>query len=50
MYTFKGVALSWHAHGGKANKVGIASVVMRTKRHLCAPVRVSDAIVLSRRA
>ena len=31
----------------KANKVGIASVVMRTKQHLCALVCVDDAIVLN---
>ncbi|MGK5050428.1 Ku protein [Janthinobacterium sp. RB2P8] len=31
----------------KANKVGIASVVMRTKQHLCALVCVGDAIVLN---
>lgn len=31
----------------KANKVGIASVVMRTKQHLCALVCVEDAIVLN---
>ncbi|MDN2709488.1 Ku protein [Janthinobacterium sp. SUN118] len=31
----------------KANKVGIASVVMRTKQHLCALVCVKDAIVLN---
>lgn len=31
----------------KANKVGIASVVMRTKQHLCALVCVADAIVLN---
>ena len=31
----------------KANKVGIASVVMRTKQHLCALLCVGDAIVLN---
>ena len=31
----------------KANKVGIASVVMRTKQHLCALVCIGDAIVLN---
>ena len=31
----------------KANKVGIASVVMRTRQHLCALVCVDDAIVLN---
>ncbi|MNM78963.1 putative DNA repair protein YkoV [compost metagenome] len=31
----------------KANKVAIASVVMRTKQHLCALVCVGDAIVLN---
>ena len=31
----------------KANKVGIASVVMRTKQHLCALVCAGDAIVLN---
>lgn len=31
----------------KANKVGIASIVMRTKQHLCALVCVGDAIVLN---
>lgn len=31
----------------KAKKVGIASVVMRTKQHLCALVCVGDAIVLN---
>lgn len=31
----------------KANKVGIASVVMRTKQHLCALVCVDNAIVLN---
>ena len=31
----------------KANKVGIASVVMRTKQHLCALVCVDKAIVLN---
>ncbi|MGK5080581.1 Ku protein [Janthinobacterium sp. HLX7-2] len=31
----------------RANKVGIASVVMRTKQHLCALVCVKDAIVLN---
>ena len=31
----------------KANKVGIATVVMRTKQHLCALVCIGDAIVLN---
>ncbi len=31
----------------KAGKIGIASVVMRTKQHLCALVCIDDAIVLN---
>ncbi|MES2741549.1 MAG: Ku protein [Pseudomonadota bacterium] len=31
----------------KAGKIGIASVVMRTKQHLCALVCIGDAIVLN---